>query len=141
MNVAQLKIEDLRPWLEVRFSRAGGPGGQHVNKVSTRVALLFDFTDCELLTSFQKHRIRQRLATRLSRDGHLRVICQQTRNQVVNRAVAEQRLIELLRENLKVLKKRVPTRPSRASKERRITDKKRRGQTKRLRQSKVGRDD
>ena len=62
-----LNAEILRPWLEARFSRSPGPGGQNVNKVSTQVTLLFDFASCTALSDASKLRIRRRLATRLFR--------------------------------------------------------------------------
>lgn len=139
MKADRLEIENLRRWVDVRFARSGGPGGQHVNKVSTRVTLLFDFELCDLLTPTQRGRIRQRLATRISRDGRLRVVSRKLRTQGANRAAAEQRLIELLREGLKVQRIRRPTRPTRASRERRLTEKRRRSETKQRRRSEPSR--
>jgi ribosome-associated protein len=134
MTARHLDIEELRPWIEWSFARSGGPGGQHVNKVNTRVTLLFEFEACDLLTDGQKDHVRRRLATRLSRDGRLRVVSQRARTQAGNRGLAEQRLIELLRAALAVPKTRRPTRPTRAARERRLEQKRRRGETKRLRQ-------
>jgi len=129
-----LDIEQLRPWIEWRFDRAGGPGGQHVNKVATRATLLFDFESCPALTARQRVAIRERLATRLSRDGRLRIVARQQRSQVVNRLLAEQRLIELLNTALRGRLARRPTQPTAAARERRLRAKRLRGQIKRLRQ-------
>lgn len=133
MSADRLEVTQVRPWMEARFARSRGPGGQNVNKVSTRVTLLFDFQTCHLLTPTQKDRIRQRLATRLSRDGRLRVVSQKTRTQAANRAAAELRLLELLRAALKPPKPRRPTQPTRAARERRLKAKRRRGALKQLR--------
>jgi len=134
MQADRADIACLHPWIEVRFARSSGPGGQNVNKLSTRVTLLFDFEACEELTDTQRARIRRRLATRMSRDGRLRVVSQKTRTQAGNRAAAAQRLLELLREALKVHKPRRPTHPTAASRQRRLQAKRRRAELKRLRQ-------
>ena len=124
----------MTPWIEVRFGPSAGPGGQNVNKVSTRATLLFDFAECPLLTKTERERIHARLATRLARDGRLRVVAQRERTQSRNRALAEQRLVELLTEALHVPKPRRPTRPTPGSRRRRLQSKRQRGQVKRLRQ-------
>ena len=128
-------VSDLARWIEARFDPASGPGGQNVNKVSTRATLLFDFEACELLTDAQRGRIARCLASRLTRDGRLRVVAQRERTQAANRARAETRLLELLRAALHVARKRTPTRPTAASKRRRLNTKRRRGEIKRQRQS------
>jgi ribosome-associated protein len=130
----RVHIDSLRPWIEWRFDRASGPGGQNVNKVATRVTLLFDFETCDLLTPRQRARIRNRLSTRLTRSGRLRVVSQKARTQIANRTLAEQRLCELLQTAFRQRRRRIPTRPTRAAQERRLRSKKQRGQIKRLRQ-------
>jgi len=136
-----LSLERLRRWLEIRFDRAAGPGGQNVNKVSTRVTLLFDFQECPALSASDRNRIRQRLATRLSRDGRLRVVSQAARTQAANRLLAEQRLLELLRNATQTAKRRRPTRPTAAARERRLKAKRLRGEVKRLRRSRPAQND
>ena len=130
-----LEIAELRPWIRVRFSRSGGPGGQHVNTTATRVELLFDLDGCEVLSEAQRARIRRKLRRRLDAAGRLRVVVQRTRSQPQNRAAAERRLIELLAEALRTRPARKPTRPTAGSRRRRLARKRRRGQIKRLRSS------
>ena len=106
-----------------------------MNKVSTQAVLLLDFERCAVLSDTHKHRIRQRLLRRLARDGRLRVVAQAARTQTRNRALAEQRLIELLTAALHVEKRRRPTRPGAAARQRRLRAKRQRGQLKRLRRA------
>lgn len=133
MTPPRWTIDVLAPFLEARFDRSGGPGGQNVNKVSTRVTLLLDFAACPVFNDVHRERIRQRCATRMSADGRLRVVAQQSRSQSANREHAEIRLLELLELACHVRETRVPTRTPRAAIRRRLTDKKRRGEQKQQR--------
>jgi ribosome-associated protein len=121
--------------LTVRASRAGGPGGQHVNTSSTRVEVVWNPGRSQVLTAEEQARVAVKLASRLDADGDLRVVASDTRSQRQNREVAEQRLAELVRRALVLPKKRKPTKPSRAAKARRLDDKKRDSSKKRDRQS------
>jgi ribosome-associated protein len=113
--------------IELRFSRSSGPGGQHANTSETRVEALFDVESSSALTDLQKRRV-------ITKAGPtLRAVAQDERSQLRNRELATERLAEQLRAALKVERSRVPTRPSRAAKERRLESKKRRGETKKLR--------
>lgn len=117
---------------EVRFvaSRSSGPGGQNVNKVNSRMTLLFDLAASAALSEGQKQRIAERLATRINREGILQVSSQKHRDQGANRAAALDRFAELLREALREEPPRKKTRVSRAAKARRIEEKKKRGRLK-----------
>ena len=119
--------------LEVRATRAGGAGGQHVNTSSTRIELLWNVARTTVLDDEQRARVAARLATRIDREGWLRVVSSARRSQQQNREAAEARLAELVREALIVQKRRRPTKPTRASKEERIRDKRKRSETKRMR--------
>ncbi len=113
--------------IELRFSRSSGPGGQHANAAETRVEARFDVEASQALTDAQKRRV-------LGKAGPvLRAVAQDERSQLRNRELAIDRLVEQLREALRVPRRRVPTRPSAAARQRRLEQKKRRAETKRLR--------
>jgi ribosome-associated protein len=113
--------------VELRFSRSSGPGGQHANTAETRVEAILDVEATSALTDAQKRRV-------LAKAGPtLRAIAQDERSQWRNRELAVERLVEQLREALKVKRKRVATKPSAAARERRLEQKRRRSDTKKLR--------
>ena len=128
---------------ELRFtaSRSSGPGGQHVNKASTRVTLRFDLANSASLTQDQKQLLLEKLPTRISKQGVLRVVSQKTRSQAANREVALERFAELLRQALEVRPKRKPTKVPAAAEEKRIARKKHRGHIKKERGWKISRED
>ena len=111
-----------------RTSRSSGPGGQHAQKSETRVEALFDVEASTALTDRQKHRVVRKAGP------VLRAVAQDERSQARNRELAVERVAEALRQALHVDRKRVPTKPSKAARERRLEKKRRRSQTKRLRQ-------
>lgn len=120
-----------RAELGVRATRAGGPGGQHVNTSSTKVELTWNVSTSAALGEAAKGRVLLALASRLDTDGTLRVVASDTRSQRQNRELAEERLAALVRRALVVPRARKKTRPTRASVERRLTEKKRSGAKKR----------
>ena len=126
------------PENEIAFtaSRSGGPGGQNVNKVSSRVTLSFDVADSSALSDDQKRRITARLATRINKDGILRIVSQRTRSQEMNRVDVLERFSDLLRRALAPRRPRIKTHISAAAKERRIEEKKKRAVTKQARSRK-----
>jgi ribosome-associated protein len=116
-----------RSEIELRFSRSSGPGGQHAQKTETRAEALFDVESSVGLTPTQKRRV-------VAKAGPvLRAVAQDERSQWRNRELAIERVVEQLRDALKVERRRKPTRPTAAARERRLEQKKRRSQTKRLR--------
>jgi len=119
--------------LSYRSSRSSGPGGQNVNKVETRVTLLFDIPGSAVLDETQKELVRQRLATRINKKGVLRVVSQRHRTQNANREAARTKLAELLAETLRPRLPRRPTKTPKKARHRRLEDKKRRGELKRRR--------
>lgn len=113
--------------IELRFSRSSGPGGQHAQKTETRVEAVFDVQASEALSEAQKARVIRKAGP------VLRAVAQDERSQARNRELAIERLADALREALKVERQRRPTKPTAASRERRLTQKRRRGEAKQLR--------
>src|ERR687885_534509 len=115
-----------RAEVELRFSRSSGPGGQHAQKTESRAEALFDVEASTALTEAQKRRV-------VAKAGPvLRAVAQDERSQWRNRELATERVVELLREALRVERRRRPTKPPAAAQERRLEQKRRRPETKRL---------
>jgi ribosome-associated protein len=116
-----------RSEIELRFSRSSGPGGQHAQKSDTRVEARFDVLASTALTDGQKRRVAARAGP------VLRAVAQDERSQWRNRELAVERLVEVLRQALRVERRRVATKPTAQARERRVEEKRRRGERKRLR--------
>jgi ribosome-associated protein len=119
--------------LRFEFSRSSGPGGQNVNKVETKVRLLFDVRNSSSLTADQRDRIEERLATRITKDHVLHVTSQRHRTREANRRAAVERFTELLDEALAEEEPRVASKVPKAQRKRRLESKRRRSQKKALR--------
>ncbi len=122
-----------RSELTFRASRAGGAGGQHVNTSSTRIELLWNVVLTTALDEDAKVRVSEKLSNRIDKEGSIRVVSSARRSQGQNREAAEERLVELVRDALVVQKKRRATKPTRASKEARLTGKRQQSERKRQR--------
>lgn len=122
--------------LDVRVSRSSGAGGQHVNKTSSRVEIFWNIPSSRALSDDERARLMAKLGSKLTTEGSIRVVASDMRSQSRNRELAEERLAELVRRALIVPRKRRPTKPTMASKEARLDEKKRRASKKRDRQQK-----
>jgi ribosome-associated protein len=121
--------------IAVEFARSGGPGGQNVNKVETKVVLRFDVAGSRVLDDAQRARIASRMRSRMNGRGELLVACDEHRERARNWNAARERLAALLREALRVEKPRRATRPTAGSVRRRLGSKKRRSERKHERRS------
>ena len=113
--------------IRLRTSRSSGPGGQHAQKSETRVEAVFDVEASSALSDVQKRRVVAKAGT------VLKAVAQDERSQLRNKELAVERVVEALREALRVPRHRTPTKPTKAARERRLSEKKRRGATKKLR--------
>ena len=130
-----MNVEKILKEISYTAVRSGGPGGQHANKVSSKVVLLFDIPDSDSLSEAQKERLAQKLSARLNSREQLILTCDESRSQHKNKEIVTNRFITLLQDTLKKQKRRVPTRVSKGEKAGRMEAKKKRGLKKSLRQT------
>ncbi|MEN6386807.1 MAG: alternative ribosome rescue aminoacyl-tRNA hydrolase ArfB [Phycisphaerales bacterium] len=128
-----LKIQIPESELEFKTSRSSGPGGQNVNKLNTKVAVIVDIQNCSFLNDQQKHIILHKLSHRLTKDNRLIVESQRFRTQRANRDFAIEKLKDLIEAALRKPKKRKLTKPSYSSVEKRLNQKKKRSEIKKYR--------
>lgn len=128
--LASAQIEPIKREFTYKTSRSGGKGGQNVNKVETKVELSFHIKDSKVLNDVQKSTILQKLSSRITEDGVLKLTEEKHRSQLENKVAVIDKCIVILNKALHIPKKRKPTKPSKASKEKRVDSKKRRSETK-----------
>jgi len=124
MPISKANLQDLIPELQFTFSRSSGPGGQHINKVNTKVDLRFNIRQSKVLTEDQKEILLSKLYSQLNQKGEFIIVCQETRSQIKNKEIAIKKLLSILDDTLKPIKKRKPTKATKASKEKRLQGKK-----------------
>lgn len=136
-----LKERDFTKEIEIKASRSSGKGGQNVNKVSTKIELVFDVNSSEILNEEEKFLISHKLSNRISKEGKLILQSQESRSQLMNKEIVIKKLYEILESALKKEKPRKKTKPTKAKKEQRLQVKKEISQKKKSRNFKKFNDD
>lgn len=132
-----MKARDFSPEFQIKATRSSGKGGQNVNKVSTKIELIFNLNDSTLLSESEKTWLTEKWKHRLSQEGTIRIVCQDDRSQLKNKEAAIKKFYDLLKKSLTKPKKRIPVSPSKSSVEERLKEKKNTALKKELRQLKI----
>lgn len=130
---SEIAVLDFSSEVGFKAVRSSGPGGQNVNKVSTKIILTFDVDRSQLLTTAEKEKIKEKLASYLNADGQLQLNVQESRSQLQNKSIALQKLSKLLSKVFVKHKQRKPTKPGKAAVKRRLENKKKRSEKKQWR--------
>ncbi|MCJ7467926.1 MAG: aminoacyl-tRNA hydrolase [Maribacter sp.] len=130
-----MEKEELRQELQFKAIRSSGAGGQHVNKVSSKIELAFDVSNSKALSAWEKERLFVKLGNRLTKENILLLLCDETRSQHRNKGLVIDRFFEILEKALKPKKKRRKTKPSKSAIEKRLKSKKKEA-LKKIRRSK-----
>ncbi|UCS95889.1 aminoacyl-tRNA hydrolase [Echinicola marina] len=132
-TAAEIKAIDFSDELSFKAVKSGGPGGQNVNKVNTKVILLFDFESSQLLLDEEKQKLRKALLSKLNADGVLQITVQESRSQIQNKAIAQEKLKNMLSAVFVKRKVRKATKPSKTAVKRRLENKKKQAEKKQWR--------
>lgn len=132
-RASRVKVKDLLPEIKFTSSRSSGPGGQNVNKVNTKVTLLFDVKNSQLFDETQRQLISEKLSSRINKEGLLSISAQNKRSQLQNKEVALKKLDKLLAKAFSIKKPRKLTKPKKSAVLKRLNDKKRHSEKKNMR--------